>query len=172
MGRWWKRLAVGAGALLALVGMVVGVGAVLPVSHTATVSTRVAASPAEVWALITDVERFPEWRPGVTAIHRLEDRDGRPVWREESATGPLTFWIEEWDPPRRLVARIVDEGLPFGGRWTYEVSPDGDGARLRITEAGEVYHPVFRFMSRFVFGHEGTIRDYLQGVETELGTSS
>lgn len=168
MRRWWKRAALAAGALLILVGIVVGVGAALPVSHTATVSAEVPAPPAEVWALITDVERFPEWRRGVTAVHRLEARQGRPVWREESAHGLLTFGVEEWDPPHLLVTRILDEDLPFGGRWTYEISPDGEGARLRITEAGEVYNPLFRFMSRFVFGHESSIRDYLLDVEREL----
>ena len=31
-----------------------------------------------------------------------------------------------------------------------------------ITENGEVYNPLFRFMSRFVFGHTATIDKYLE----------
>ena len=160
-----------AGALLVPGVVVVGVGAALPVSHTASVSARVPASPDQVWALITEVERFPEWRPGVISVRRLADVDGRPAWQEVTTSGTLTFAVDEWHPPRRLVVRIVDEGLPFGGRWTYQVSPDDEGSLLRITEAGEVYNPVFRFVSRFVMGHGATIRDYLAGVETVFGES-
>ena len=66
---------------------------------------------------------------------------------------------------RRLVTRIADTGLPFGGQWTYELVPDGEGTRLTITEDGEVYNPLFRFVSRFVMGHTATIERYLDDVE-------
>lgn len=84
-------------------------------------------------------------------------------------TGTMTFETETWDPPRRMTARIADENLPFGGAWTYTIEPDGDGSVLTITEDGEVYNPLFRFMSRFVFGHDSTIRGYLEAVQAELG---
>jgi hypothetical protein len=35
---------------------------------------------------------------------------------------------------------------------------------LRITEDGEVYNPVFRFVSRFVMGHTATMDKYLADV--------
>lgn len=171
-GRTFRRGALIAAAVLATVVVVVfGVGAALPAGHTAAASSALSAPPAEVWRLITEVERFPEWRPDISAVRRLPDVDGRPVWREESGTGPLTLAVEEWDPPRRLVARIADEGLPFGGRWIYEIEPEGEGARLTITEEGEVYNPLFRFMARFVFGHDGTIRSYLEAAEAEVGAA-
>jgi hypothetical protein len=39
---------------------------------------------------------------------------------------------------------------------------------LRITEQGEVYNPVFRFVSRFVIGQNRTIETYLR----DLGTAT
>jgi hypothetical protein len=60
-----------------------------------------------------------------------------------------------------MVTRIADKTLTFGGAWTYELSPQGGGTRLVITEHGEVYNPLFRFMSRFVFGHTATLDRYL-----------
>ena len=38
-----------------------------------------------------------------------------------------------------------------------------------ITEDGEVYHPLYRFMSRFVFGHTTTIDRYLTDLGRKLG---
>ena len=72
------------------------------------------------------------------------------------------------EPPRRLVTRIADEDLPFGGTWTYRLEPDGGGTRVTITEDGEVYNPVFRFVSRFVMGHDATLRTYLDDLEAHM----
>jgi hypothetical protein len=73
--------------------------------------------------------------------------------------------VEQAVPDRLLVGRIADANLPFGGSWTYELAPDAGGrTTLTITEDGEVYNPIFRFMSRFVMGHDATIKQYLSDV--------
>lgn len=162
---------------VAVVGVVilgvVGVGMLLPVSHTAVTSRAVQGTPEEVWAAVTGVEAFPEWRPGLETIEALPPRDGRPVWRESGPTGTMTIETVEAEVPTRLVTRIADEDLPFGGTWTYELEPTGDGrTRVTITEDGEVYNPVFRFMARFVFGHTATMDTYLDGLEARMGPGS
>jgi hypothetical protein len=68
--------------------------------------------------------------------------------------------------------RIADPDLPFGGTWTYDITPDADGSRLKITEHGEVYNPIFRFMARCVFGHERTMKAYLSALEKKLASES
>jgi hypothetical protein len=40
---------------------------------------------------------------------------------------------------------------------------------VRITEEGEVYNPVFRFISRFVIGQTRTIETYLRDLGTATG---
>jgi uncharacterized protein YndB with AHSA1/START domain len=166
---WWQWILAAVAVVLGLVGLAWGVGMTLPEAHTATASVPVDAPPDSVWTLITDVEGYPGWRPEVRSVTVLGGEAPGPVWREETDMGTLTFRTVSWDPPHSFTARIADEGLPFGGSWAYEVIADGAGARLFITEDGQVYHPLFRFMSRFVFGHEGTIRAYLDAVQAELG---
>jgi uncharacterized protein YndB with AHSA1/START domain len=165
---WWKWGLAALGVVVLAFLAMYAIGATLPVAHTATVSAELDAAPEEVWALISDVDRFPDWRPDVETVTRLDDRDGLPVWREEAEVGVMTFQVEAMDPPHRLVTRIADEGLPFGGTWTYEISPAGEGSRLTITEDGEVYNPLFRFVSRFIFGHESTVRAFLEAARAEL----
>lgn len=164
---WWKWSLVALGVVFVVFVAAYGVGALLPVGHTATVSAELDAAPERVWALITDVEGYPAWRPDVRSVTLIDGGDG-PTWRETTDTGALTFVAEAWDPPRRMVARIADEGLPFGGRWTYVVESAGRGTRLTITEDGEVYDPLFRFMARFVFGHDATMQAYIDAARTEL----
>ena len=44
----------------------------------------------------------------------------------------------------------------------------GAGTVVTITENGEVYNPLFRFMAHYVFGHEGTIETYLRQLSERL----
>ena len=44
-----------------------------------------------------------------------------------------------------------------------------EGCAVTITESCEVYNPIFRFMSRFVFGHSATIKRYLRDLGKKFG---
>jgi uncharacterized protein YndB with AHSA1/START domain len=163
-------LIVSAIPLLIVVG-VIAIGAMLPVQHVASRSAVLAAPLETVWHLITDVDGFPGWRHDVKRVERRPDREGRPVWVEDTSSGRITLAVDRAEPPRLLVLRIADPDLPFGGTWTYELSSDRGGTVLKITENGEVYNPLFRFLSRFVFGHDGTIKGYLAALEKRTSSA-
>jgi len=155
-------------ALVLVVALAAMIGSRLGQSHRASVSKTFSVPPEVIWSAMTDVAAFPSWRAGVTRVERLPDRNGYPVWMEEGRSGKMTMAVERMEPPRVLVARIADPKLPFGGTWTYEITPDPGGSRLTITENGEIYNPLFRFMARFIFGYEGTIQSYLSSLEKRL----
>ena len=103
------------------------------------------------------------------SVEEVAAIDGKRAFRERDSHGAILYVVEEATPAHRLVTRIADKSLPFGGTWTHELSPDGPRTTLRITEDGEVYNPLFRFMSRFVFGHTATIDSYLADLGRKLG---
>lgn len=153
------------GVIVLAILIVVLIGSRLPKSHVASVSAHYAAPPESLWASLTDVAAFPQWREGVTRVELLPDEVGQRGWREHAKHDAVTYRVVEADPPRRLVTRIADEGLPYGGSWTYELTPSSAGTHLTITERGEVYNPVFRFVARFIIGYTGT----MEGVLRSLG---
>jgi uncharacterized protein YndB with AHSA1/START domain len=167
-----KYVAIGVAALVGVILVVIAVGYTLPERHRASRDRRYAASPAVVYRAITDVAAFPSWRSGVERVEVLPDTAGLPSFREVSGDGTITYVIERRDPDRQVVTRIADRSLPFGGSWTYDLVPDASGTILRITEDGEVYNPVFRFVSRFVIGHHHTIDGYLRDLEAHLAAGS
>lgn len=164
-----KWVLIVAGSIAALVALVAIVGVLLPVSHAAARSIRLAQPPAAVFAAITDVKSMPGWRKGLESVELLEPRDGRRCYREVSSFGPMDLLVETEEPDRLLVQRIVTENSPFGGTWTYRLEPDGTGTRLCITENGEAYNVFFRALSRFVFGHTSTIDGYLTSLAAHFG---
>jgi uncharacterized protein YndB with AHSA1/START domain len=164
MGRW---LIWGGGGIAVLVIAIMLVGYLLPRGHVAFAEARFERPPTDVFATIADVRRYAEWRPDVSRVEVLADRP-RIRWKESGRNGDITLELEEAVAPTRLRSRIADPSLPFGGTWTYELTPDGGGTHVRITEHGEVYNPLFRFVSRFVFGHTATMKAYLDALGRRL----
>lgn len=154
--------------LIALVGIVALIGMMVPLGHTASRRTTLAQSPEAVWAAITDYAAFPSWRADVQRVEAASSAEGRTAWVEHSKTGRLPIEVVASDPPRRLVTRIADRTLPFGGTWTYELRPVDNGTLVTITEDGEVYNVLFRFMARFVFGYTTTMESYLRSLEKKF----
>jgi uncharacterized protein YndB with AHSA1/START domain len=153
--------------LLVAALVVVIIGWRLPVAHVATRSVQLNATPDSVFTLISTPEGYASWRSDVKKVD-VTTENGVTRFREDGSNGPILFEITEKVPPRRFVTRIADKSLPFGGRWVYEVAPTATGSSLTITEEGEVYNPVFRFVSRYVMGHTATIDSYLQAVQKRL----
>ncbi|HYA97657.1 MAG TPA: SRPBCC family protein, partial [Methylomirabilota bacterium] len=155
--------------LLALILLMVAIGLLLPKAHVATRRASFHQRPEDVWKAITDIDAMPSWREDVKSVQRLPDRNGLPAWIEKNGSDSLPLQTVTCQPPQRLVVRIADPSLPYGGTWTYELASSPVGAVLRITENGEVKNPLFRFLSRFVFGHTAKMETYLKGLAKKFG---
>ena len=158
-----------AGLLVTLVALVALVGSLLPREHVASRKARLPRPPAEVFAVIQDVARAAEWRSDVKRVEPLEPVAGRRRFRELSGQGAITFEVMEEAAPSRLVTRIADEDLPFGGSWTYELEPSGEGTLITITERGFVKNVLFRALARYVFTHHRTLEQYLRALGRRFG---
>jgi len=134
------------GSFVVAIALIAIIGTMLPVKHTASRRSQYRQSADAVWAAIAGPQ---DWAP--------------------KNDPPITYEVVESVPPQRLVRRIADKNLPFGGSWTYEVEPVAGGSALRITENGEVYNPIFRFVSRFVMGHTRTIDETLKALGKKFG---
>jgi uncharacterized protein YndB with AHSA1/START domain len=154
--------------LLAVVGVIEVWGSQLPEEHTASRTVELRQSPQQVWNVI---DGPPTWRPEVTR-YELLSADPHRKWIEYGRHGQkMTYEVVSSDPPQRLVTRIADPHLPFGGSWTYEITPTTSGSSLTITETGEIYSPVSRFVARYVQGYTATIDSYLKALQSKLDAS-
>lgn len=167
-----KILLIIAAVVVAAIVLVLVVGFILPSAHVAAVRAHYDAPAERVFATVADVESAPTWRTGVKKVEVLEREPLR--WRETADWGTLTFVRDERVPPSRIVARIADESEGFGGTWTYEVttSPGEAGSTLTITENGTVRNPLFRFMSKYVFGHYRSLETYARDLAKRLGENA
>ncbi len=145
-------------------------GSLLPVKHIAVRSATFRQSPQQLWDVITGP---PTWRPDVQKYEDLPPSNGHRMWREYGSQGQkMTYEVIESDPPNKLVTRIADPHLPFGGTWTYLITPSDHGSMLTVVENGEVYNPIFRFVSRYIMGYNTTLERYFKALEAKLNPSA
>jgi glutamate/tyrosine decarboxylase-like PLP-dependent enzyme len=95
---------------------------------------------------------------------------GRHFQRETSRRGETVLYeLQGSRPPLAIERRIATEHLPYGGKWSFTLEPVDGGTKVRITEDGEVYNPIFRFVSRFVMGHTAMLDAYLKALGKAVG---
>lgn len=160
--------------VVAIVLIVVTIGALLPKQHVSTRAASFHQSPDAIWTAITDSAKFPAWRKEVVRVEALPEFNGKPSWREYDRHGrSIPYQVMVMVPPKVFVVRIADPKLPFGGTWTYEITPAPQSSSLlRITEDGEVYNPVFRFVARFILGYSQTQDQYLNALGAKFGETT
>lgn len=155
------------GLILLVVVVVASVGALLPKRHVVSRTASFKAAPDRLFALIAGSQN---WRPDVAHSERTTDASGRELLHETARNGTtMTYEISDCVPPEKLMRTIADRNLPYSGSWTYVLTAQGSGTLVKITEDGEVYNPIFRFMSRFVLGQTSTMDAYLRALGKATG---
>ena len=158
-----KYLLIITAVVLFIVLVIVIIGFLLPVKHTAHAEVLVNASPESVWQKLTDFKNYPQWRKNLKSV----EAGSATSWIEtDKNNNRLPLEIITEDPLKKLTIKINGKNLPFGGTWIFTLEKKGNQTIVTITENGEVYNPVFRFVSRFIMGYSASINQYAKDLET------
>jgi hypothetical protein len=151
-------------AIVALIAIMYLIGYFMPVEHVSNHSIVLKSNPEKVWTILHDHGQYPTWRSDVKKVEVTDPTH----WTETSTNGTISFEAQIIEPFSSFNARITNKDLPFGGNWMYELSADNGATRLTITEHGEVYNPIFRFMSKYVFGHNATLKKFADDLSKKI----
>lgn len=157
------------GVVGGLVLVVLLIGAALPRSHVVSRTVILHRSPGEVYETVRNFAAAPSWRSDLERVEIISTGDSRVRFREFGKQGAVTYDLVEDRPNEKIITRIADQDLGYSGTWTYTFQSEGGGTRLEITETGDVSNILFRFVSRFVFGHTATIERYLVALGKKFG---
>lgn len=100
-----------------------------------TVSISIKATPAKIWALLTDAEDLPRWNSTVKSIEgRIAEGEKIKLVAESSPDRTFSLKISKFLPEKEMVWK--DGFAPmFKGVRTYTLSPNGDGStQFTMTE--------------------------------------
>ena len=114
---------------------------------------NIAAPPAKVWSLVTDVSRMPDWSPELVRMLPLM-RGGmrRGQWyvginRRKGVVWPTRNVVAVLEPCRS----VAWDTTSSGARWIWEIKASGEGTHVvhrrpvpeRITLIGRVFARFF-----------------------------
>jgi ribosome-associated toxin RatA of RatAB toxin-antitoxin module len=124
-------------------------------AEQASQTTTIAASPETVWAIATDLERYPEWARDVKeVVVRERDDQGRPLEVEfrASALGRSTHYTLAYDygqAPSVLRWEMVRGDIMSRIDGAYHFTPAGDsGTEVRYDLSIELVVPLPGFVKR------------------------
>lgn len=158
------------GVLAALFIAMALIGLFVSREHRATSTISLKQPIDTVWKVVRDIGGGPTWWTAIKRVERLPDRGGREVWRQKMSGFDVPIIVLESTAPRKLVTQIDPKArAAFGGTWTYELAADGNGTDVSVTEVGWIGNPIFRFMSRFLFGYYGSLDNYLKALANRFG---
>lgn len=166
-----KWVLIALGVLVGLVALMALIGAFVPREHRATSTVTLQQPIDSVWTVVRDLGGVPSWWPEIKESVRQPDRNGQETWRQKMSGFDVPLIVVESSAPSKLVTQIdTSAGGAFGGTWTYLLTPDSDGTKISVTEAGWIGNPIFRFLSRFLFGYYGSLDGYLKALGKRFGT--
>jgi len=167
--KWLKRCGAALLGLLILSGILAAIGLALPQNHSARSTTSLPVAADQVFTRVSDVAGAAAWRSSIDRVELLNAAGTR--FREHGGDGPLTMEIVAAVGPSHFKTRIADQGLPFGGTWTWHIENTDDGSHVTVEENGEIYNPIFRVISRYAVGYNATVETYLGDLAASFGVS-
>ena len=127
----------------------------LTMAETASDTITIEASPDAVWAIATDIERYPEWARDVKdVVVTARDADGRPSQVEfrTSALGRSTHYTLRYDyshAPTILAWTMVKGDIQRSIEGAYRFEPTNDGSTVvQYDLAIELVVPLPGFVKR------------------------
>jgi len=97
------------------------------------VTVRIAASPADVWAVLADVLAWPTWTPTVTSVAALSRAldVGSRYWVKRPGALPAVWEVTDCVPEESFAwaTRIAGSRIAAGHR----LAGDGAGSTVTIT---------------------------------------
>jgi hypothetical protein len=134
-------------------------GWMLPATREGRAEAMIAATPARILAVISDVAAQPEWREGVQSVERT-DRG----WVEVTTRGErITFEAVEMTKARVHLRFRSDLG--YFGEWLGVMMPEGSGTRMAVTESATVQAPLKRLIARMMFDAKAFAAEYLAALK-------
>jgi uncharacterized membrane protein len=104
-----------------------------------SIAVEIEAAPDRVWAVMRDIERWPEWTPTVTSIERLDHGPlalgSRALIRQPKLL-PANWEITELEEGRGFTWVTRSPGVSVAGRHWVEASGGGSRATLSLQFSG------------------------------------
>lgn len=132
---------------------------------------EIAATPAKVWALLSDLRNMPQWSPQTRKTFiRGEIKPGAKMFninRKGLLVWPTQAMVRDFEPEQKVSFRVKENWTT----WSFTLEPTADGG-TRVTERREAPDGISSLsvgLTKTVFGGMDSFTDDLvQGMQQTL----
>jgi uncharacterized protein YndB with AHSA1/START domain len=129
---------------------------------------EINAAPEQVWAVVSDVGRMPEFSPELRRAYVL----GKPglgativgVNRRKAVVWPTTSKVVRWEPGRAVAWKTRESGAT----WVYELEPTPAGTRVTGRRVLPAYTLGSKLLVPFLGGAAGHDVELNAGIAATL----
>ena len=123
------------------------------------------ASPQQVWAILTDIDAWPAWQPGVSKAELLGALQPGSVFRWRAQGLGITSTLQDVEPARRI--SWTGEMIGTHAKHVWTLTPQGTGTLVETTESfeGWLARPLKGWMQRML---ENTLRSGLAALRQRV----
>lgn len=148
MARWKKALIVASIVVGALSLVLFGGGALLDGNIELAVEKRLSSPPATLFRFLDNQPGLDAWWGDMTVRKKLGPQQGQGLAVElvdDNGKVTETWLVKSSQPPSSIVYQVDFAGAMTVTR-TLTLVPDGDGARVKWAEQGNIERPAMRWL--------------------------
>jgi uncharacterized membrane protein len=132
-------------------------------------SVEMAATPDQVWALVSDLRAMPRFSPELRKVVLVGHRDGLGqrlvgINRRKAVVWPTTSTVVRWEPGRAVAWHTHESGAT----WVYEIEPAPTGSRVTARRVLHRYTLGSRLLTPVLGGAAGHDDELAAGLATTL----
>ena len=137
------------------------------------VETTIAAAPEQVWVLLTDFSRMPEWSPELVRMFPLRRGELRPgqqyvgINRRRAIIWPTRSVVAVLEPGRVLAW----DTRSSGARWIWELAPTSEGEATHVVHRRPVPEQLTRMSGAFAALFLGGAAGHADELEAGMATT-
>lgn len=142
----------------------------MPTPAPITASVEISAGPDEVWAVVSDVARMPEFSPELRRLFVIGSKEPRVgmkmvgINRRKYVAWPTTSQVVRLEPGRAVAWKTRESGAT----WTYELEPTGSGTRVTGRRDLPKFTVGTTLLAPVIGGAEGHDQELADGIRATL----
>jgi uncharacterized protein YndB with AHSA1/START domain len=131
-------------------------------------AVQISASPAEVWRVVSDLGRMPEFSPELRKAFVI----GKPgvganiigINRRKGVVWPTTSKVVRWEPGRAVAWKTRESGAT----WVYELEPTATGTAVTGRRVLPKFTIGTALLGPAIGGAQGHDAELAEGIRTTL----
>ena len=136
--------------------------------HPIAATVEIGASPDEVWQVVSDLRRMPEFSPELRKAFVI----GRPgiganiigINRRKAVVWPTTSKVVRWEPGQAVAWKTRESGAT----WVYELEPTATGTSVTGRRVLSKFTIGTALLGPAIGGAQGHDAELAEGIRTTL----